>query len=222
MLRLRNAILALVFGSLLVMALGFLEAGTSTNYTCLLCRLGRVDTTWFGLTHSTFHENECSHWYPENVEPSHVHLWEPGTCVTLLNGFAQPIGVGCRPGQYPIRLLYPSTQLHVYQHFQDLGKAKGLFSGLADERSHDDRLDEHDQSRGHLIVESNRECEAAGFPDTWDDWWGRWWDKHVAEHQEWLAWLHSDSHMSFWEWKDRQKAVPPPGDREGQAIGHDR
>jgi hypothetical protein len=50
--------------------------------------------------------------------------------------------------------------------------------------------------------------EVAGFPGTWDDWWSQWWDKDVAEHNEWLVWLHSDSHMSFWDWQERQKAAP--------------
>jgi|SRR6516165_9190931 hypothetical protein len=76
-------------------------------------------------------------------------------------------------------------------------------------KTHNDRLEE-DDSKGHLIVRSIGEWEAAGFPGTWDEWWNRWWDKHVAEHKEWLVWLHSDSHMSFWDWKERQKtgAVP--------------
>jgi hypothetical protein len=65
------------------------------------------------------------------------------------------------------------------------------FFTSADERTHDDLLDEHDDSKGRLIVKSIEEWEAAGFPGTWDDWWNRWWDKHVAEHKEWLVWLHS-------------------------------
>jgi hypothetical protein len=102
--------------------------------------------------------------------------------------------------------------MRVYQHFQDRKKAKELFSSLTDETTYNDRLDEHDESRGHLIVRSIGEWEAAGFPGTWDDWWKRWWDQHVAEHKEWLVWVHSDSNLSFWEWKDRQKAgsVPEP------------
>ena len=130
--------------------------------------------------------------------------------MTLLNGLAQPMGVGCRPGHYPIRLLSPSTQMNVYQHFKDRQKAKELFSNLTDAKTHDDRLDEDDESKGHLIVRSIEEWEVAGFPGTWDDWWNQWWDKHVAEHKEWLVWLHSDSKMNFWEWKKRQKAVSAP------------
>jgi len=208
--RLSNIIMALVVGGFLVLALGSIEAGSSLSYTCVLCRLGRVETNLFGLKHSTYHENECSQWYPQNIEPSHTHIWERGTCMTLLNALSQPMGVGCQPGHYPIRLLSPSTQMNVYRHLKDRQKAKELFSNLTDAKTHDDRLDEDDQSRGHLIVRSIEEWEAAGFPGTWDDWWTRWWEKHVAEHKEWLVWLHDDSGLNFWEWKERQKALSAP------------
>ena len=174
MFRLSNIIMALVVGGFLVLALGSIEAGSSLSYTCVLCRLGRVDTTLFGFKRSTYHENECSRWYPQNVEPSHTHIWERGTCRTLLNALAQPMGVGCQPGRYPILLLSPSTQMNVYQHIKDRQKAKELFGNLTDAKTHDDRLDEHDESKGHLIVRSIKEWEAAGFPGTWDDWWDRW------------------------------------------------
>ena len=128
--------------------------------------------------------------------------------MTLLNAFGQPMGVGCRPGHYPIRLLSPSTQMKVYQHIEDRQKAKQLFSNLTDAKTDEDRLDEHDESKGHLIVESLKDWEAAGFPGTWDDWWNLWWDKHVAEHKEWLVWLHDDSGLNFWDWKKSHKTVP--------------
>src|SRR5262249_3083599 len=159
-----------------------------------------VDTTLYGFKRSTYHENECSKWYPNNVEPTHTHIWERGTCARLLNGLGQGMGFGCAPGHYPIWLLDPSTQMHVYQHMQDRQKAKTLFGNLTDSKTHDDRLDE-DESKGHLIVTSLSEWEGAGFPGTWDEWWNRWWDKHVAEHNEWLVWLHADSGLNFWDWK---------------------
>ena len=210
MFRLSNIIMALVVSGFLVLALGSIEAGSSLSYTCVLCRLGRVDTTLFGFKRSTYHENKCSLWYPQNVEPSHTDIWERGTCMTLLNGFAQPMGVGCRPGHYPIRLLSPSTQLQVYQHFKDRQKPKELFANLTDEKTYNDRLEEDFRSKGHLIVGSMQEWESAGFPGTWDDWWNLWWDKHVAEHNEWLVWLHGDSGLSFWDWKKSQKASTAP------------
>ena len=97
MFRLSNIIMALVVGGFLVLALGSIEAGSSLSYTCVLCRLGRVDTTLFGLKRSTYHENECSRWYPQNVEPSHTHIWERGTCMTLLNALGQPMGLDANP-----------------------------------------------------------------------------------------------------------------------------
>jgi hypothetical protein len=203
-------VVALFAGGFLVQILGTLEAGTSTSFTCVLCRLGRTETTRFGWKRSSFYENECSRWYPKNVEPSHTHIWERGTCTTLLNALAQPMGVGCRPGHYPIRGLSPSTHLNFYEHFKDRQEAKELFSNLTDANTYDDRLDEHDESKGHLIVRSIEEWEVAGFPGRWDDWWNRWWDKHLAEHKEWLDWLHSDSKTNFWEWKDRNTAVAAP------------
>lgn len=210
MFRLSNIIIVLVVGGFLVLALGSIEAGSSLSYTCVLCRLGRVETNLFGLRHSTSYENECSRWYPRNIEPSHTHIWERGTCMTLLNGLGLPIGVGCQPGHYPIWLLSPSTQVNVYQHIKDRQKAKELFSNLTHAKTHDDLLDKDDESKGHLIVRSMKDWDAAGFPGTWDGWWNQWWDKHVAEHKEWLVWLHADSGLNFWNWKKGQKAVSVP------------
>ncbi len=69
-------LIALSLGSFVVVGIGSREAGFAMSYTCVLCRLGRVDKTVFGSTRSTFYENECSRWYPKNVEPSHAHIWE--------------------------------------------------------------------------------------------------------------------------------------------------
>jgi hypothetical protein len=180
------------------------------SYTCVLCRLDRVEKILYGLKNSSFFENECSQWYPKNVESTHTHIWERGTCARMLNGFGQRIGFACSPGRFPIRLLSPSTQMRVYQHFKDRQKAKALFSNLTDAKTHNDRLDEDDDSKGHLIVRSIYEWEVAGFPGTWDDWWNRWWDRHVAEQKERMEWLHSHSGTSFPEWKDRRKPVSTP------------
>ncbi len=40
-----NIVVVLFAGGFLVLVLGSLEAGTSTNFTCVLCRLGRTETT---------------------------------------------------------------------------------------------------------------------------------------------------------------------------------
>jgi hypothetical protein len=47
----------------------------------------------------------------------------------------------------------------------------------------------------------------AGFPGTWREWWDGWWAKHVAEHKEWLEWLHDDSGLNFWDWQKQRKAA---------------
>ncbi len=80
------------------------------------------------------------------------------------------IAVGCNPGHYPIWLLSQETQLAVYQHFKKPTEARDLFLSLADAKTYNDRLDEHDQDKGHLIVDALEEWEAAGFPGTWKEW----------------------------------------------------
>ena len=101
------------------------------GHTCGVCRMSRVDAACFGLTHSTYHDNECSRWYLANVEPKHNHLWERGTYNNTTNLLGVGGRVGCNPGRYPIRLLAPSTQLHVYQHFKDPIEAKKLWLKMA-------------------------------------------------------------------------------------------
>ena len=185
--RLWNIILALIVSGLLFLVLGSIEAGCSLSYTCVVCRLGRVDATLFGFKRSTYHESECSRWYPENVEPSHTHIWEQGTCARILNAFGHNMGFGCSPGRFPIWLLPPTTQMVVFRQLKDRPKAKELFSNLTDAKTSKLRLDEDDEPKGRLIVRSIVEWETARFPGTWDDWWNRWWDKHVAEQKERLA-----------------------------------
>ena len=127
MLRLWNIILALIASGLLFLALGSIEAGSSLSYTCVLCRLGRVDTTLFGFTRSTYHETDCSRWYPENVEPSHTHIWERGTCMTLLNALRSTDG-----GRMPSRSLPDQAPLPVHSDerlpaFQGPPEGEGAF-----------------------------------------------------------------------------------------------
>ena len=54
--------------------------------------------------------------------------------------------------------------MNVYQHIKDRQKAKELFGNLTDAKTHDDRLDEHDESKGHLIVRSIEEWERRWIP----------------------------------------------------------
>jgi hypothetical protein len=161
--------------------LGSIEAGSTLKYTCVLCRLDRVDTTLFGLNRSAYRPNKCSRWYWKHVEPSHVHVWERGTCRTLLNALALPMGVGCRPECCAIWQVPPSTQMEVYRHFSDRQRAKELFLSLTAARSGNDRLASDSQSKGTLIARSIIEWEMAGFAGTWDEWWKRWWENYIVE-----------------------------------------
>ena len=206
-------------GAIIVLAVLGLTFASSVQVSqlrqsCVICRLYRIDTTCFGLTHSAYSETDCSRWYASHIEPRHVHVWERGTCFYTTNLLGTPTSVGCSPGHFPIMLLAPTTQMKVYQHFQDPVSAKRLFASLTDAKTHNDRLDEHDEDRGHLTVEAIEAWEAAGFPGKWDDWWDRFYAKHVEEHQEWLSWFHADSNMNFWDWQKQRKR-----DRESHGGG---
>lgn len=175
------------------------------SHTCVACRLARVDATCLGFTRSSYYPNECTQWYSGHVEPEHAHVWERGTCLYTSNLLGLPMSVGCSPGRYPIRLLDPSTQMRVYQHFKDPLQAKALFESLTDEKTHDDRLDEDDEDRGHLMVRAMNEWEAQGFPGTWDEWWAGFHARHVEQHKEWLTWLRESTNMNFREWQMQRK-----------------
>jgi hypothetical protein len=185
---------------------GCLVPVTYERYTCVVCRLFRLKTTYGFVPVSRRSETECSRWYSAHVEPRHDHVWERSTCVYEGDLWGFPHSVGCSPGRYPIWMLSSETQMRVYQHFKNPLDAKALFAGLTDARTHGDRLDEHDDDKGRLIVRSLEEWDAAGFPGNWQDWWDRWFAKHTAEHKEWLEWLHSDSHTNFWDWQKQKNA----------------
>lgn len=200
-----RTVVTLIFCAFVTLMVGSCVQVSRLAQTCVVCRLTRVDSTCFGLTRSTYRENECSRWYTAHVEPSHVHIWERGTCMYQSNLLGMPTRVGCNPGHYPIMLLPPSTQLAVYQHFKVPLDAKKLFESLTDKKTHDDRLDEHDEDRGHLMVEALRRWELADFPGTWDGWWAKFHAAHVLEHQEWLTWLRADSNMNFPDWREKNR-----------------
>ncbi len=190
---------------LVMLALSSCPGVSRLSHTCVICRLGRVDSDYLGSTHSRYFENECSRWYAAHVEPVHEHIWEPGTCRSTSNLLGQPLSVGCRVGHYPIWLLPPSTQMRVYQHFQEPREAKKLFASLTDEKTYQDRIDEDDEDRGHLMVDALRAWDEAGFPGTWEAWWAQFYARHVEEHREYMTWLHSNSDRNFRDWQERRK-----------------
>jgi hypothetical protein len=183
---------------------------TSASQTCLICRLRRVDTTSAQQTTTKYEENECSRWFAANVEPHHKHVWEDSTCTFVSDVDGTPAFVACKPGHFAIWLLSPETQLAVYQHFKNPIDARELFLSLADAKTYNDMLDEHDENKGQLIVDALEEWEAAVFPGTWKEWWEPWYAKHVEEHKEYLTWLHSDSGLNFWDWQRQRKASRAP------------
>ena len=183
---------------------------TRALQTCLICRLTRVDTTSAKQTTTKYEENACNRWYAANVEPHHMHVWEVSTCTFGSNADGTPAFVACNPGHFAIWQLSPETQLAVYQHVKNPIEARDLFVSLADAKTYNDRLDEHDEDKGHLIVDALEEWEAAGFPGTWKEWWEPWYAKHVEEHKEYLKWLHSDSGLNFSDWQKHRKASQAP------------
>jgi len=60
---------------------GCLVPVTYEKYTCVVCRLFRVKTTYGFVPVSRRSETECSRWYSDHVEPRHDHVWERSTCV---------------------------------------------------------------------------------------------------------------------------------------------
>ncbi len=144
-------------------------ARSRAGHTCAVCRLTRLDSTFLGLAWSSYHPTECSRWYAEHVEPTHVHLWEQVGCERIMNLFGTRMGFACAPGRHPIQQLPADTQMRIYQHFKDPFEAKRLFEGLTDAKTRD-RIDEDDLDRGHLMVEALWMWDAQGFPGTWDEW----------------------------------------------------
>jgi hypothetical protein len=167
----RHVLVIGFIGSVVLLLLATADAGSRSDSTCVLCRLNRIDTRFFGVTRSSYEENDCTRWYHAHVDPAHAHIWERGSCTTLLNGIGIPIGVRCAAGYFPILSLDPSTQLRVYQHFPDPKRAKALFASLTHERADRERRERGVESTGELIVRALNDWDASGFPGSWDDWW---------------------------------------------------
>jgi hypothetical protein len=123
--------------------------------------MDRVDHHLLGLGWSRQEETDCSLWYRENVERSHVHAWVRRTC-------CRPFGIPGLFGGYrcfiggPLTGLSRTVQMSIYQHFGDRLEAKRLFMRL-----------------GQTDVERDRIWEALmgwvdeGYPGTWQVWWER-------------------------------------------------
>jgi hypothetical protein len=149
-------------------AVGAVVPVSSTRpFACVVCRLKRVDSTYFGAASSDFHESECSRWYRERVDLKHDHAWERGTFRTSYNLFGRPVAVACSDRFSLASSLPSSRQLAFYQHVEDPKKAAMFFESLADETPRDDRVG---RDRSRLAVEAVKAWEAEGFPGTWEEW----------------------------------------------------
>lgn len=195
---------AIALGFLALLAAWNVPVRTEVGYTCVVCRLARADFIVFGIARSEYRPTECSRWYSEHVEPSHAHVWEPGTCAVTKNIFGRWLEIGCRPGHYPIHRLDADVQMRVYQHFKDPLEARRLFENLTDEKTYNDRLDEDDENRGQLTVDALKEWDSCGFPGTWGEWWDDFHARHVQGREDLAAWHKADTHLKFDEWRKRR------------------
>lgn len=131
------------------------------SYTCAVCRVDRVDHQLLGLCWSRQEETDCSRWYRENVEQSHVHSW-------VKYGYCRYIGI---PGLYSgyacviggrLTGLSRTVQTNVYQHIGDRLEAKRMFIRLGQTDGDSDR-----------IWDALMRWVDEGYPGTWHDWWER-------------------------------------------------
>jgi hypothetical protein len=120
---------------LMVNAVVTVPVGGRLRYTCVLCRLERVDTWRFGREASRIEETVCSKWYREHVEAEHEHVWDRHTCSPHLNVLGRPVGVSCHLRGHRIWLLRPEEQIGVYENLGDAEEAKALFLSLVDEEA---------------------------------------------------------------------------------------
>jgi hypothetical protein len=158
-------ILSLTIGLTAIFVGSAVPVSSMLRFTCVACRLDRVDSMYLGTTSSAFHETECSRWYREHVDPKHHHVWERGTCRTSYNIFGKPVAVACSARFSLAASLPPSTQLAFYRHVEAPKKIAPFFERLIEETSHDDRAG---RDRRRLAVEAIRAWEAEGFPRTWE------------------------------------------------------
>ena len=98
----RHVLVVGFIGSVVLLLLFAADAGSHSYSTCVLCRLNRNDRRFFGVTRSSYEENDCTRWYHAHVDTAHAHIRDPGSCTTLLNGIGIPIGVRCAAGYFPI------------------------------------------------------------------------------------------------------------------------
>ncbi len=178
-----------------------IEMGSRRHFACAVCRLGRHDLTFLGLTRSTYEANECSEYYRRNVEPTHAHRWANSGCSSLLNAWGQRIGFACGRSS-PIFRVPVGCQLAFYRHVEKPLEYKPLFLRLGDPEFCDVRLGPEAENQGDLLAHAICEWGFADFPGTWDGYWTLYYAKHVSDSQAWQA---EGKQVRFREWKNGRK-----------------
>jgi len=174
----RRIALAAVIEVLLVEAVAFPVSSTSP-FTCGVCRLERVDSTYFGFADSTFHENECSRWFRAQVDSAHRHTWDRGVVRGYsLIGLPVYVVTDCYSPRFTALSLTSSTQLAFCRRVEDPMEAVHLFESMADASMDEDRSA---GSAYESTLEAIKAWEAEGFPGTWKEWLSTYGAYHVGE-----------------------------------------
>ncbi len=141
---------------LFLMLMG-VETGYYDRYTCVLCRVNRIDNVFLGrLWESSCTDTVCTPWYREHVEPSHEHVWVRGRAMALRNVFGWPVSVIDRDESgKAIWWLSPEDQVAIYEHLPPEDR-KRIFLGMVEKTKVDNRYD-------YVVMHSLREWKESGF-----------------------------------------------------------
>jgi hypothetical protein len=138
------------------------------RFTCAVCREGKVESRFLGLSWASQAETDCSRWYRDNVEPTHPHAWAAHASCQRIGIPGLSSGFACSMGS-PIAGLSERVQVHIYEHFQDRLEAKRLFLSVA-------RRDDMSGHRWEVLMA----WVNANYPGNWQDWW----EKHRDASEE--------------------------------------
>ncbi|MGD1000377.1 MAG: hypothetical protein ABSA67_06725 [Candidatus Brocadiia bacterium] len=139
------------------------EVGSSSHYTCALCRARRTCRITFGHVSEQIQETSCSNWYAAHVEEHHEHLWVYSGSTVRLNIFGQAISVGDQTTRNPIWRISPEEQMEIYGHFKDLQVARKLFSHIGEQQK-------EPFTEAERTVDSLLSWREAGYPNSWEQW----------------------------------------------------
>jgi hypothetical protein len=161
----------IIFLSIFPILVGLMSFGGETHRRqfryCALCRIVRCDyKSVAGYGWSEFGINECSEWYPKNIESTHEHVWQRSPSSAGFNRNGKPIWVADsdRPGG--LLLLTPAEQVAIYEHITNAVEAKRLFV----EMRSDAETENYDR---HLVVRSKahilKDWSNSNFKRSWGE-----------------------------------------------------